>query len=64
MDTDTATIHLAMATDTHFTDMDTVSDIMATPIMVTVTVDSVTMVAITNRKDDIMDTTIRKEEAF
>ena len=63
MDTDTATIHLAMATDTHFTDMDTVSDIMATPIMVTVT-DSVTMVAITNRKDDIMDTTIRKEEAF
>lgn len=54
-------IHSDMATDTHFSDMDTVSDIMATRISVMVT-DSATLVAITNRNDDIMDSTIRKGE--
>ena len=62
MDTTADIILIFIATDIRSTDMDTDSDIMATPIMVMVT-DSVTM-AIINQKDDCLDTTIPKEEIF
>ena len=63
MDTDTAATTLTfIVTDTRLSDLGMVMDIMATRITVMV-MDSVTdLVAITNRKADLLDTTIHDLE--
>ena len=62
MDTDTAATTLTfIVTNTRLSDLGMVMDIMATLITVMV-MDSVTSVAITNRKADLLDTTIHDLE--
>ena len=62
MDTDTvATTLTFIVTNTRLLDLGMVMDIMATLITVMV-MDSVTMVAISNRKADFLDTTIHDLE--
>ena len=62
MDTDTAaTTLMFIVTNTHLSDLGMAMDIMATLITVMV-MDLVTSVAITNRKADLLDTTIHDLE--